>query len=391
MQKSYLEVNLKAVENNLKKIKKFVGEKVNVAPVIKADAYGLGATKLKNILEKQNIKMCIVATIDEAIKLRKSGFKMDILTLNELLPYEASKVVKYNLTVGLSDLEVAKKINEEVEKYNANARSHNKSTENGKNKKSSSAIHKNRKINIHVEIDTGMGRVGVNPKNALEFMNEISKLPNLNVEGIYTHFSSADSSKEYTEMQINLFNKTIEELKKSGYEFKHIHSSASSGILNFKNAYFNMVRPGIITYGYMPDKSMENTLKLEPATKLISHIVFIKEVPKGTAISYGRTYIAKEKRTIATIPLGYADGVKRILSNKGRVYINGKYAPIVGNVCMDNFMVDITGIDAQVGDEVILWDNRNITVEEIADLCSTINYEIICTISKRVGRKYIEI
>ena len=389
MQKSYLEVNLKAVENNLKKIKSFVGEKVNVAPVIKADAYGLGATKLKNILEKQNIKMCIVATIDEAIELRKRGLKMDILTLNELLPYEASKVVKYNLTVGLSDLEVAKNINEEVEKYNANAGSHNKSTENSENNNNSNEMHK--KISVHVEIDTGMGRVGVKPKNALEFMNEISKLPNLNVEGIYTHFSSADCSKEYTEMQINLFNKTIEELKKNGYEFKYIHSSASSGILNFKNAYFNMVRPGIITYGYMPDKSMENTLKIEPATKLISHIIFIKEVPEGTAISYGRTYIAKEKRTIATIPLGYADGVKRILSNKGRVYINGKYAPIVGNVCMDNFMVDITGIDAQVGDEVILWDNDNIPVEEIADLCSTINYEIICTISKRVERKYIEI
>lgn len=389
MQKSYLEVNLKAVENNLKKIKKIVGEKVNVAPVIKADAYGLGATKLKNILEKQNIKMCIVATIDEAIKLRRSGFKIDILTLNELLPYEAPKVVKYNLTVGLSDLEVAKKINDEVEKYNENAESYNKSTENSENKNNSSVMHRNRKINIHIEIDTGMGRVGINPKNALEFMKEISKLPNLNVEGIYTHFSSADCSKEYTEMQINLFNKTIDELKKSGYEFKYIHSSASSGILNFKNAYFNMVRPGIITYGYMPDKSMENTLKLEPATKLISHIIFIKEVPEGTAISYGRTYIAKEKRTIATIPLGYADGVKRILSNKGKVYINGKYAPIVGNVCMDNFMVDITGINARVGDEVILWDNENITVEEIADLCNTINYEIICTISKRVGRKYI--
>lgn len=389
MQKSYLEVNLKAVENNLKKIKNIVGEKVNVAPVIKADAYGLGATKLKNILEKQNIKMCIVATIDEAIKLRRSGFKIDILTLNELLPYEAPKVVKYNLTVGLSDLEVAKKINDEVEKYDENAKNHNKNLVNGVNKNNSKLMHKNRKINIHIEIDTGMGRVGINPKNALEFMKEISKLPNLNVEGIYTHFSSADSSKEYTEMQINLFNKTIEELKKSGYEFKYIHSSASSGILNFKNAYFNMVRPGIVTYGYMPDKSMENTLKLEPATKLISHIVFIKEVPKGTAISYGRTYIAKEKRTIATIPLGYADGVKRILSNRGRVYINGKYAPIVGNVCMDNFMVDITGINARVGDEVILWDNENITVEEIADLCNTINYEIICTISKRVGRKYI--
>ena len=364
MIKSYLEVNLKNVEDNIRKIKNEVGEKVTVAPVIKADAYGLGAIKLKNLLENQNIKIVVVATIDEAIKLRKSGFNMEILLLNELLPYEASKVVKYNLTVGLSDYNVAKKLNEE-------------------------AIKSNRKINVHFEVDTGMGRVGIKPENALDFMNKISKLKNLNTQGIYTHFSSADSSKEYTQMQIDLFNKTIENLKKNGYEFKYIHSSASSGILNFKNAYFNMVRPGIITYGYMPDKNMENTLKLEPSTKLISHIVFIKEVPEGTAISYERTYVTKEKRMIATIPLGYADGIKRVLSNKAKLFINGKYAPIVGHVCMDNFMVDITGIDANVGDKVVIWDNRNLTIEEIADICNTINYEILCSISKRVKRKYI--
>ena len=364
MLKSYLEVNLKSIEENIKKIKNEVGKEVTVAPVIKADAYGLGATKLKSLLENQNIKIVVVATIDEAIKLRKSDFNMEILLLNELLPSEASKIVKYNLTVGLSDYKVAEKLNEEANK-------------------------KNKKVNIHFEVDTGMGRVGIKPENALDFMYKISKLENLNIQGIYTHFSSADSSKEYTQMQIDLFNKTIDNLKKNGYEFKYIHSSASSGILNFKNAYFNMVRPGIIIYGYMPDKSIKNTLKLETSTKLISHIVFIKEVPKGTAISYGRTYITKEKRKIATIPLGYADGIKRLLSNKGRVYINGKYAPIVGNVCMDNFMVDITGIDANVGDEVFIWDNTNITIEEIADICNTINYEILCSISKRVKREYI--
>lgn len=364
MLKSYLEVNLKNIENNIIKIKNEVGERVTVAPVIKADAYGLGATKLKKLLERQNIKIVIVATIDEAIKLRNSGFNMAILLLNELLTYEVSKVVKYNLTVGLSDFEVAKKLNEEATKSN-------------------------KKVNVHLEIDTGMGRVGIKPENALDFMNKISYFNNIEVEGIYTHFSSADSSKEYTKMQIDLFKNTIDYLKKNGYEYKYIHSSASSGIINFKDVYFNMVRPGIITYGYMPDKSIKNTLNLVPSTKLISHIVFTKEVPRGTAISYGRTYITKEKRTIATIPLGYADGVKRILSNKGKVFISGRYAPIVGNVCMDNFMVDITGIDAKVGDEVIIWDNINITIEEIAEICNTINYEILCSISKRVKRKYI--
>ncbi len=371
MLKSYLEVDLSAIENNLKEIKKLVGNKTSITPVIKADAYGIGATKLKQVLENQNIKMVAVATIDEAIKLRNSGFKMDILLLNELLPSEASKVVKYNLTVGLSDLDVAKEINRELKL--------NSKKENGK------------VINIHVEINTGMNRVGVNPENALNFVKELSKLKKLNLEGIYTHFSSADSSKDYTEMQIEIFNKTLQKLKENGYEFKYIHSSASGGILNFHNANFNMVRPGLITYGYLPDESMKNIIKLKPCTKMFSHIVFIKEVPENTAISYGRTYITKERKVIATIPLGYADGIRRSLSNKGKVFINGKYAPIVGNVCMDNFMVDITGIEAKVGDEVIIWDNKNITIEEIAELCNTINYEILCGISKRVKRKYINL
>lgn len=365
MQKSYLEVNLKNIEENIKKIKNEVGEHVEIAPVIKADAYGLGVKKLKNILERNNIKLVIVATIEEAINLRKAKFNMDILILNELLPYEAKMVVKYDLTVGLSELTVAKEINEIAKK-------------------------ENKKIKIHVEIDTGMGRVGINEKDTAEFFEKLKVLKYLEIEGIYTHFSSADTNYKYTEYQISRFNKILNILEEKEFKFKYIHSSASSGILNFKKARFNMVRPGIIVYGYMPDKSIENRLELKQAAKLISHIVFIKEVEKGTSISYGRTYIADKKRKIATIPLGYADGVKRLLSNKGRVYINGKYANIVGNVCMDNFMVDVTDIDVKLGDKVYLWDNENIKVEEIADICSTINYEILCSISKRVKRVYIE-
>lgn len=364
MLKSYLEVNLKNIEENILKIKNYVGENVTVAPVIKADAYGLGATKLKNILERQNIKIVVVATLQEAIKLRNNGFNMEILLLNELLPFEASKIVKYNLTVGISTLEIAEKLDK-------------------------IAIKNSKIIKVHLKVDTGMGRVGIKPENALDFMNKVNNFKNIEVEGIYTHFSSADTNIEYTNKQIDLFKNAIENLRENGYKFKYIHSSASSGIINFKDSNFNMVRPGIILYGYMPDKNMENTLNIKPATKLVSHIVFIKEVPKETAISYGRTYITKSKATIATIPLGYADGIKRLLSNKGKVYINGKYAPIVGNVCMDNFMIDITKIDAKVGDEVIIWDNNNITIEEIADICNTINYEILTSVSKRVKRKYI--
>lgn len=366
MLKSYLEVDLKEISNNIEKIQKHVGNKVNVAPVIKADAYGLGANKLKNILEKNNINIVVVATVEEAINLRKEGFKCKILTLNELLPYEAKEVVEYDLTPGISDLEVAKKLDK-------------------------IAKNTNKKVSVHIEVDTGMGRVGLAPDMILEFVQNISKLENIELEGIYTHFASADTNETYTAMQIEKFNTVLELLKENGFNFKYIHSSASSGIINYPNAKFNMVRPGIITYGYMPDKSIINSLNLKPCTKLISHIVFIKEVQKGTAISYGGTYIAPDKRKIATIPLGYADGIRRALSNNGRVYINGKYAPIVGRICMDNFMVDVTDIDVKVGDKAVIWDNENITLEEIADRCDTINYEILCMISKRVKRKYIEI
>ena len=365
LEKSYLEINLSAIKNNIQKIKKKVGEGVTVAPVIKANAYGLGTSGLKEVFDEENIKIVAVATLYEAVKLRNEGYKQDILTLNELLPNEVEVLVKYDLTCGLSDLEVAIELNKVANKANKVAK-------------------------VHVEVDTGMGRVGRSPGEMLKFVIQVSKLSNLQIEGIYTHFSSADSSPEYTNLQVEKFDKVLDELQNNGFSFKYIHASASSGIMNVKDSRFNMARPGIITYGYMPDKDMENVLGVIPATKLLSHVVFVKEVPKGTAIGYGRTYITEDKRKIATIPIGYADGVRRSLSNRGRVYINGKYAPIVGRVCMDNLMVDVTGIDVKTGDEVAIWDNEHITVEEIADLCDTVNYEILCGISARVKRIYID-
>lgn len=364
MQKSYLEVNLNNFESNLEKIQNYVGNNVKLAPVIKANAYGIGTERLKDIIERKNIDIVVVATLEEGIRLRDKGFKMQILLLNELLPYESVEAVKNDLTIGLSDIYVLNALNDIACKYN-------------------------KKVKVHLEVDTGMGRVGIKPEDAISFCEKAKKLKNIELEGIYTHFAVADTDEDYTNEQIKIFNNVINNLENKNFKFKYIHSSASSGILNFKEAKFNMVRPGIIMYGYMPNDEMKNKLDLKPVTKLVSHIVFVKEIEKGISISYGRTYIAKNKRKIATIPLGYADGIKRVLSNNGRVYINGKYAKIVGNICMDNFMVDITDIDAEVGDEVYIWDNENISIEEIAKLCSTINYEILCTISSRVKRVYI--
>lgn len=208
--------------------------------------------------------------------------------------------------------------------------------------------------------------------------------------GIYTHFSCSDSDLEYTKKQIYYFNKALEVAKKELKELKYIHCCNSAGILNFPEAHFNLVRPGIMVYGYLPNQKLKNKINLLPSLRLKSKISFLKETEIGVGISYNKTFITLRKTMIATIPIGYADGIRRSMSNKGHVVIKGKLAPIIGIVCMDAFMVDVTDIeDVKIGDEVFIWDNDKITVEDIAKIYDTINYEVISTISKRVIREYI--
>lgn len=366
MRDTYLEIDLNQVSENIKKIKEYTNGKLEIAPVIKADAYGEGAEHFKQILEENQIKIVSVALTDEAINLRNAGFNQEILILNELLESDLEDVIKYNLTPKISVYEIAEKLN-----Y--------------------IAIKENKKVNIHIELDTGMGRTGINPREAEIYVEKMKKLTNLNIEGIFTHFASADTNPEYTELQIKIFNETVEKLQKQGIDFKYIHSLASSGIINYlEKTKSNLIRPGIIIYGYMPSEETQNKIGVKPTAVLKTKVVFLKTVEKGTSISYGNRYITQRESKIATIPIGYADGIRRSLSNKGRVYIKGEYAPIIGSVCMDNFMVDVTHIqDIKIGDDVVIWDNKNITLEEIAKTCDTINYEILCTIGKRVKRKYI--
>ena len=235
-----------------------------------------------------------------------------------------------------------------------------------------------------------MGRTGINVQDIENFIKKIKEYKNINIEGIYTHLSSADSDIQYTKKQLKIFDESVSKAKDILGELKYIHALASNGILNFNNRCYNSIRPGIIMYGY---KSSSDTLKkidLKPITKLKSKIVFIKSVENGFSIGYGRNYITTKETKIATIPIGYADGLKRELSNKGFVLINGMKAPIIGNVCMDSIMVDITDIEAKEGDDVYIWDNKIIKLEDIAYMCNTINYEILSTISYRVTREFNE-
>lgn len=367
-----LEIDLNKIDYNLKQIKQCVGEKVELLPVIKANAYGIGAVALKDVLESNNINYVAVAMIKEAIELRNNGFKMPIMVLNEILDCEVEDIIKYNLTAGISTYEIAKKLNECAEK-----------------KKTS--------VKVHIKVDTGMGRVGLIATDSSEFekdietIEKIKELKNLEIEGIYSHLASPDAEKDYTNKQISLFDNLLTRLTERNINIKYKHILASTGITDYTYASYNMVRPGIIIYGHTSRGKLQTKLDLKPCTKFLSKVAYIKNVPENTSISYGRTYITKGYAKIATVPMGYADGIRRELSNKGYVSINGEKAPIVGVVCMDNFMVDVTKIHSvKVGDDVAIWDNENITLEEVASKCDTIVHDILCGVTNRVDRVYIK-
>lgn len=357
MRPTIMEVDLSALKNNIAEIKKYIGNK-EFMPIIKANAYGTYINEIISIIDEFNIVG--VATIKEGINLRKLGFKKEIFILNQPSIDELKEIIEYNLTIGLSSFEFL----EEVKKRNL-------------------------KIKVHLELETGMNRTGINLLKIEDFLKNITE--NIKVEGIYTHLSSADIDEEYTKEQLDKFDQGVKEIKKILPNVKYIHSLASSGILKKISDKTNLVRPGIILYGYYPSNNIERKINIKPICKLKTKIIFLKEVPENSSISYSRKYITKNKIKVATIPIGYADGLKRILSNKGHVVVNNKKCKILGNICMDSCMIDVTKIDnVQVGDDVYIWDNDIIKVEEIATLCNTINYEIISTISNRVERVFIK-
>lgn len=355
-----MEINLKNFEYNVSQIKEKIGIDVNIMPVIKANAYGTYINKVNEVLNKFDI--VAVAIVDEAVELRKQGYTKEIFVLNQPYKDEISKIIKYNISIGISSDSFVEEL--------------------GKTGK---------EVFVHIEIGTGMGRTGINPLRTKEYIEKIKKYKNIIIEGIYTHLSSADCDFDYTNKQIEGFEKAISVAKENLNNLKYIHASASNGILNFSKAYYNLVRPGMILYGYKSCDDINGKIDLKPVSKLKSKITFLKEVEKGISIGYSRSFITNRRTKIATVPIGYADGLKRALSNTGEVIINTQKAKIIGKICMDSFMVDVTDIEnVKVGDDVYIWDNEIITVDEIAKICNTINYEIISTISVRVPRVYIK-
>lgn len=355
---SIMEVNIDNFKYNIEQIKKKLSPDTTIMPIIKANAYG---TYLNTRLDVINeFEIIGLATVDEGVELRKLGYKKDIFILNQPYKDEIRKTIQNDLIIGVS----SNNFIEELGKYDE-------------------------KVRIHIEIGTGMGRTGIHPKRIEEYLEKIKQYSNIVIDGIYTHLSAADIDLEYTKKQLNSFDYAVNIAKKELDTIRYIHAQASTGILNFNEKEYNLVRPGIIIYGYYPDDSFKEKINLKPVAKLKSKITLLKDVKEGTSISYGRSFVTTRESKIATIPIGYADGIRRILSNKGHVVIRGQKVPIVGKICMDSFMVDVTDLsEVQNGDDVWIWDNEIITLDEIAYSIDTIDYEIISTISNRVPRKF---
>lgn len=355
---SIMEVNIDNFKYNIEQIKKKVKSNTTIMPIIKANAYGTYLNTRLDIINE--FEIVGVATVDEGVELRKLGYKKDIFILNQPYKDEINKIIVNDLIIGVSSDNFIK----ELGKYNE-------------------------KVRIHIEIGTGMGRTGIHPKRIEEYLKKIKQYQNIIIDGIYTHLSSADIDLEYTEKQLNSFDYAVNIAKQHVNTIRYIHAQASTGILNFSEKGYNLIRPGIIIYGYYPDDSLREKIDLKPVAKLKSKITLLKDVKEGTSISYGRSFVTKRESKIATIPIGYADGIRRMLSNKGYVVIRGEKVPIVGKICMDGFMADVTDLsEVKTGDDVWIWDNEIITLDEIADSMNTINYEIISTISNRVPRKF---
>lgn len=365
------EVNTSAIRHNYRQIRNIIPKHTEMMAIVKADGYGHGAIEVAGILQEEGINRFAVAIAKEGEELRRSGIFSPILVLGYTPRADIKVLIENDLTQTVFSYDMAKYISDEA-----------------------LLIHKT--VNIHIKVDTGMGRIGffASPQSIAE-IKKIAELPAINMEGIFTHFSTADEEDStYTKHQFNIFEGFLKELNEVGIDLPVIHAANSAATMGHHYAHLNVVRPGIILYGYYPSEYLqEKVMTLKPAMTLKSQVVHVKELPEGHYVGYGRKYCTHQKTKIATIPIGYADGYSRRLSHKGRVLIKGEYAPIVGNICMDQFMVDVTHIeDVQPEDEVVIFGEQGdkcIPIEEIARKLGTINYEIMCMIGKRVPRLYV--
>ncbi len=357
------EISLSAIRHNISEIRKLLSRGVKFMAVVKANAYGHGAIAVARAAVEAGADYLAVANLKEALELREAGVVSPILILTESPTSVMDEIIQYNLSQTVYSFSEARALSEEACKRKKSAR-------------------------VHVKVDTGMGRVGVAPSQAVAFIAKISSLPGLQLEGIFTHFAKAEDPQDrFTVDQFQKFKQIVARVPNIPIK----HSANSAGVLFHPETHLDMVRVGLMMYGLYPQGNSRRLVNLMPALSFKSRITYLKRVLAGTPLSYGCTYAAPVETTIATVPVGYADGFSRRLSNRGKVIIKGKRFPVVGRVTMDLTMVDVGNAKVEVGDEVVLigeQDGQAISADEIAALEDTISYEVVCGIGKRVARVY---
>lgn len=371
MRPVWAEINLDTIATNTKNIKKLVGDKELIA-IVKADCYGHGAVDVVPTLLENGASRLAVAMLTEAIELRENNINAPIVILGYTPLYLGEELINYDIEQTVYDLDYAKEL-------------------------SKIALSFNKKAKIHIAIDTGMGRIGFLPgDDTVKTINEVYNLEGLEVIGIYSHFSTSDEKdKSYANEQLFKFKKVIADLKALGIEIPLKHISNSGAIIDMPETYLNGVRPGIILYGYYPSKEVSNdNLSVKPALTLKAKVAHVKELHKDMYISYGKTFKTNKKTIVATLPIGYGDGYPRALSENAKVIVNGKFASILGRICMDQCMIDVTDIEnIKTGDEVIILGGEGdlkFNADDMAEALGTINYEILCRIKSRIPRVYIK-
>ncbi|MDY2761558.1 MAG: alanine racemase [Faecalimonas umbilicata] len=369
----YAKIDLDAVAWNMEQMKKNLKEGTEMVAVIKTDGYGHGAVQVASMLESYDyVWGYAVATLDEAVVLRAAEIQKPILVLGCIFPDQYWEMLKYEIRMNVYTKEMAEAI-------------------------SALAVEKGEQAYVHIKLDTGMARLGFSAEeSSIEEIKEIAELPNLVLEGVFTHFAKADEEdKMFTMMQLEKFEWMTQRLEEEGVTFPYVHASNSAGIIDVRRADYNLVRAGIAIYGLYPSEEVDKEkVQLKPALSLKSHIAFVKDIPAGTPVSYGGDFVSEHQMRIATIPIGYGDGYPRSLSDTGYVLIRGKKAPIIGRICMDQFMVDVSDIpEVKFGDKVTLIgrdQEEYLPVEKLSELSGRFNYEFVCDLGKRIPRVYVQ-
>lgn len=367
------EIDLACIARNIQAIRRFMGPGCEILAVVKADAYGHGAIPVARTALNNGANWLGVALMEEGIALRRSGIIAPILVLSQLFPIQAQIALRYNLSCAVATYEFAEAL-------------------------SNAAVKEGKKAKCHVKVDTGMGRIGLHPTQIVSFVRRIAMLPNIEIEGIFTHLATAEEEdKTFLMRQLSLFHDAIDALRAGGIQAQYYHAANSMAAITVPEARFDIVRPGILIYGLTPvygerAKKTRTELGITPALSLKTKVVFVKRCAPGTPIGYGSTYTTDRTSTVATLPIGYGDGLSRALSNCGEVLVRGMRLPIIGRICMDQCMVSAGDLELDVEDEVVIIGSQGkeeITGEEVAEKLNTVSHEVLCAISKRVPRVYL--